>query len=47
MLIELAVVSGSRALRDGSAKACRTRRWQSSKVPRTATAVTFPPSVVI
>ena len=37
MLIELADVSRARARSSGSANACFTRRWQSSKVPSTAT----------
>ncbi len=45
MLIELAEVSDSSALREASAKAWRTSRWQSSNAPRIATAVTLPPSV--
>ena len=45
MLIDFADVRTSRAFRAGSANASRTRRWQSSKVPRTATEVTLPPRV--
>ena len=46
MLIELAEVSRARQRSAASAKASFASRWQSSKVPSTATAVTLPPSVV-
>ncbi len=46
-MIEFAEVSPHASRRPASPNACFAIRWQSSKFPSTATAVTLPPSVVI
>ena len=46
MLMEFAEVRNARLFSSISEKACFTRRWQSSNVPATSSAVIFSPSVV-